>query len=72
MQPSLPREGKTFNTDSEHNHLLISESYETHIIFCGENAAVFNVTADGTYSTVYSLQGSNPLLPDFNTLCKIL
>jgi len=73
MQLSLPYEGKTFNTDSEHNHFLVSETYKTHIILCGgETAAVFNITAGGTYSTVCTLQGSNPLLPDLNNLCKIL
>ena len=72
MQPSLSYEGQTLNTDSEHNHHLISEPYKAHITFCGENATVFNVKTVGTYSTVCTLKGFNPVFPDFNTLCKIL
>jgi hypothetical protein len=71
MQPSLPHEGQTLNTDSEHSQHFISQLCEAHIIFCGENAVVFNVKAVGTFSTVCNLKGTNPLFPDFNSLHKI-
>ena len=72
MQLTLPYEGQTVNTVSEYNHHLMSESYEAHITFCGENAQIFNVKAGGTYSTLCTLKCFNLLLPDFNTLHQIL
>lgn len=77
MQPSFPHEGQTFNTDSEHNHLLTSESYEAHVVFCGEMEwflmlkQVVHIAVSVCLS-VCMLKGSNALFPDFNTLHKIL
>jgi hypothetical protein len=72
MQMSCPYEGQTVNTVSEYNHHLMSKFYDAHITFCGEKAEIFNVKAGGTYITLCTIKGFNPLLPHFNTLRQIL